>query len=362
MADLFEYKCPCCAGKLVFDSTVQKMKCPHCDNEFEMDLLKEIDAEINNPKPDVMEWKTPSAGSFAGEEASNLRAYICESCGGEVVSDATTSATSCPYCDSPIVMKGQVSGELKPHLIIPFKLNKEAAKAGLMQHLQGKKLLPKVFKDENHIDEIKGIYVPFWVFDTGVNANYTYKASKIDRWEDDNYRYEKTSYYSVYRKGSMKFAGIPVDGSSKMDNTLIESLEPFDLSEAVDFQTAYLAGYFADKYDVDSKECIERANERVAQSTEIAFNQTMNDYIQFTKEASNMELEDGSATYTLYPVWILNTTWQGQKYVFAMNGQTGKFVGDLPMDEKEYWKWVGKYSAIITLISFLLICVMWVWR
>lgn len=358
MADVFDYKCPCCAGKLEFNSGVQKMKCPYCDNEFEMELLKEIDEEINSPKEDVMEWREPSGGSYAGEEAANLRAYICQSCGGEVVSDATTSATSCPYCDSPIVMKGQVSGELKPDLIIPFKFDKEAAKQGLLKHLQGKKLLPKVFKDENHIDEVKGIYVPFWIFDADVDANYTYKASLEKRWEDENYRYKETSHYSVYRKGNIAFQGIPVDGSAKMDDTLMESLEPFHLEDAVDFQTAYLAGYFADKYDVTSAESIDRANQRVRQSTELAFRQTLNQYTYVEKEAGNIKLENGTAKYALYPVWILNTTWKDEKFVFAMNGQTGKFVGDLPMDMNEYWKWVGIYSAMITLIAFICLVVL----
>ncbi len=30
MAEIFEYKCPCCGGAVSFDSTVQKMKCPYC--------------------------------------------------------------------------------------------------------------------------------------------------------------------------------------------------------------------------------------------------------------------------------------------------------------------------------------------
>ncbi len=34
----------------------------------------------------------------------------------------------------------------------------------------------------------------------------------------------------------MKFQHIPVDGSSKMPDDLMESIEPFDFSEAVDFR------------------------------------------------------------------------------------------------------------------------------
>ena len=160
MAGLQEYKCPCCGGAIAFDSTIQKMKCPYCDTEFEMDALKGYDAELQDKETDSMEWETAAGGEWGEGETDGLRTYVCKSCGGEIVGDANTAATSCPFCDNPIVMMGQFSGSLKPDLIIPFKLDKKAAKEGLMKHLTGKRLLPKIFKDQNHIDEIKGVYVP----------------------------------------------------------------------------------------------------------------------------------------------------------------------------------------------------------
>ena len=99
-----------------------------------------------------------------------MRSYVCKSCGGEIVGDATTAATACPFCGNPVVMMGQFVGALRPDYVIPFKLDKKAAKAALMKHYGSKRLLPKVFKDQNHIDEVKGVYVPFWLFDTDVDA------------------------------------------------------------------------------------------------------------------------------------------------------------------------------------------------
>lgn len=196
-------------------------------------------------------------------EADGLRSYVCKSCGGEIVGDGNTAATSCPFCGNPVVMMGQFSGALKPDLVIPFKLDKKAAKAGLMQHLAGKRLLPKVFKDQNHIDEIKGVYVPFWLFDADADAQVRYKATKVREWSDNDYDYKDIEYYLVRRAGSLGFEHVPVDGSSKMPDDLMESIEPYDFADAVEFQTAYLAGYLADKYDVDAEQSVERANERV---------------------------------------------------------------------------------------------------
>ena len=334
MGDLFEYKCPCCGGAISFNSTAQKMKCPYCGTEFEMETLKAMDEELKAEQPESMEWDMPDGDTFKEDETAHMRVYTCQSCGGEIVGDENLGSSRCPYCDSTIVMKGMFAGDLKPDYVIPFKIERNAAKEGLGRHLKGKRLLPKVFKDENHIDEIKGLYVPFWMFDSKADANARYDATKVKRWSDARYEYTETSYYSVSRAGNLLFENVPADGSSKMDDDLMESVEPFDFKGAVPFQTAYLAGYLADKYDVTAEENVERVNARIKK-----------------------RLQGGKVKYVLCPVWILNTTWKGEKYVFAMNGQTGKFVGNLPLDKGAYRRWffglTGLYTAIAFIISLL---------
>ena len=186
MQALQEYKCPCCGGALAFDSSIQKMKCPFCDTEFDIEALEGYDEALREEKSDSMEWETAAGSEWENGEADGLRTYICKSCGGEIVGDANTAATTCPFCGNRVVMMGNFSGSLKPDLIIPFKLDKNAAKEGLMRHLSGKRLLPKVFKSQNHIDEIKGVYVPFWLFDTDVDARMRYSATKVRTWSDDD--------------------------------------------------------------------------------------------------------------------------------------------------------------------------------
>ena len=361
MQTLQEYKCPCCGGAIAFDSTLQKMKCPYCDTEFDMETLASYDAGLNGEQ-DSMEWETSAGTQWQEGEADGLRTYVCKSCGGEIVGDENTAATSCPFCGNPVVMMGQFSGALKPDLVIPFKLDKNAAKAGLMQHLSGKRLLPKIFKDQNHIDEIKGIYVPFWLFDTDADAQVRYRTTKVRVWSDSKYDYTDTSHFLVNRSGSVSFEHIPVDGSTKMPDDLMESIEPFNFSAAVDFQTAYLAGYLADKYDVDAEQSIERANERVKRSTEEVFASTVHGYQTVVTESSNIRLHGGKAKYALFPVWLLSTSWRGENYLFAMNGQTGKFVGDLPVDKGAARKWMLGLTAALSAASYGVMWLLWLAR
>lgn len=356
MSDINEYKCPSCGGAIEFDSHSQKMKCPYCDTEFDLETLKKYDEQLSREaeqKDDISDWQTDPGKQWQEGETDGMNVYTCKSCGGEIVSDENTGATSCPYCGNPVILTERFRGALRPDMVIPFKLDKKAAKEAYYKHIKGRPLLPKVFRRENHIDEIKGIYVPFWLFDADVAADARYKATKIRTWSDSDYDYTETSYYSVDRSGNMSFVSVPVDGSSRMPDDLMESIEPYKVADAVEFQTAYLSGYLADKYDVDAQQSTDRARERMKESAQDVLRDTVKGYASVIPENTNVRISGGDAKYALYPVWILNTTWRGKKYIFAMNGQTGRMTGDLPVDNGAYTRWLLGLTAVFSIAAYL---------
>lgn len=356
MSDINEYKCPSCGGAIEFDSHSQKMKCPYCDTEFDLETLKKYDEQLSREaeqKDDISDWQTDPGKQWQEGETDGMNVYTCKSCGGEIVSDENTGATSCPYCGNPVILTERFRGALRPDMVIPFKLDKKAAKEAYYKHIKGRPLLPKVFRRENHIDEIKGIYVPFWLFDADVAADARYKATKVRTWSDSDYDYTETSYYSVDRSGNMSFVSVPVDGSSRMPDDLMESIEPYKVADAVEFQTAYLSGYLADKYDVDAQQSTDRARERMKESAQDVLRDTVKGYASVIPENTNVRISGGDARYALYPVWILNTTWRGKKYIFAMNGQTGRMTGDLPVDNGAYTRWLLGLTAVFSIAAYL---------
>ena len=369
------YKCPACTGPLHYDSASGQMSCDYCGSVFTVAEIEEFYSDKNEQAENAfnaaqaaaqtapqseeqtedsvdVDWDLSSAGSAWGAEGEGLRAYNCPSCGAELICEATTAATSCPYCANPTIVPGQFSGTLMPDLIVPFSLDKEAAKAALREHFKGKKLLPRAFSSENHLDEVKGVYVPFWLFDADCDADMNFNATRVRTWSDRNFHYTETRHYRLMRSGTVGFSNVPVDGSRKMPDDMMESLEPYDTSKAVRFKKAYLSGYFADRYDVSAEESVSRANERVRQSTIDAFSSTTSGYTGVTSAGSSIRLHNARAKYALLPVWILNTSWRGQNYQFAMNGQTGKFVGNLPTDKGAYWKYRLIYGGIVAAAAF----------
>ncbi len=341
MAELSNYKCMNCGGSLQFSSQKQKLVCTSCGSEYtvaeyEAMLAQSGQAQYQEKKD---EWNINEEG---------LVVYECKNCGGEVVGDQSMASTKCPYCDNPIVISSKFAGSLRPDLMIPFKLDKKAAQQKLSEHVNKIKLAPAAFKSGNHISEIKGVYVPFWLFDAYVHAGAQYEATVERKHSDAQYEYKETSYYDVMREGDMQFMNVPADASNKMDDALMDSIEPYDVSAAVPYSSAYMAGYLADRYDVTPEQCVGRADQRMEQTAKDLLRGQVKDYSSVHEKFSTFNKMSSAYKYALYPVWILNTVWNGNKYVFAMNGQTGKLVGDVPYSK-------GKFFGVL----FGLLAVLW---
>ena len=263
----------------------------------------------------------------------------CDYCGAQLICDATTAATSCPYCGNNTIVPGQFSGALKPDYVLPFKLDKAAAVAALKKHYGGKKLLPKAFSNENHIEEVKGVYVPFWLYDGSAEVDVRCHGTKVSGYSTARENVTVTNHYDVRRA----FERVPVDASSKMPDDHMDAIEPFDYKELKPFSTAYLPGFMADKYDVSVEDSRERADTRCAGSLLSALERTVSGYTTCNETSRDIHLKRGKVHYALLPVWILNTRWEGKDFLFAMNGQTGKLVGNLPVSTKRV---IGLFAAI----------------
>ena len=350
VTNVIEYQCPCCGAGLRFGGDIQRLQCEYCDNEFDIEAVRAFnETQTTEDVTDIL-WERASADKWAEEEQDQLNCFTCPSCGAEIVSDQHTAATFCPYCDNPTIMPSRLSGVLKPDAVLPFRTTKEDAKAAFLSLCKGKPLLPKSFTQEHQLEKITGMYVPFWLYDCQSHMTGSYKATRVHHWMDSKYTYTRTEHFLLNRAASARFSGIPMDGSSKMDDTFMESIEPFDLGQLTDFDTAFLTGYFADKYDVEAKSGKERIRQRVETSMNDQLQSSLIGYATVIPVSRQLNIDHSKAHYVLLPVWILNTRFRDKIYTFAMNGQTGKITGTLPICPQRTAGWFfGLCAAISTL-------------
>ena len=237
--------------------------------------------------------------------------------------------------------------------MIPFKLSKEDAKAALKKYYIGKRLLPRAFSEENHIEELKGVYVPFWLFDGAADADMQFQGTRVSTMTHGDVITTTTDYYRIRRSGTVRFEKIPVDASSKMPDEHMDAIEPYDYSELRPFSNAYLPGFLADKYDLEPEDCFERADERAENTAADLVARTVSGYNSVIPQGKQLHIRRGKISYALLPVWLLSTRWNGQNYLFAMNGQTGKLIGDLPASQKRVIGWFLGISASVTALLSL---------
>ena len=346
------YNCPCCGAPLAFSGESGKLECASCGNSYELDAIQAMSAAESIDK---LEFER-CAESFDASEAAQMQAYVCKSCGAELMTEDTTTATECPYCGSPTILPERIAGGVKPEKVIPFKVTKEEAQKQFEEYFKGKRLLPNIFlKSRNRIAEMRKLYVPYWLFDCDAQADIVYDAEKRSTERRGDWEITRTKYYLVRRSGRMGFDSIPVDGSEKLDDRITESLEPYDLSAAVPFQPAVLAGAMADHADVDADACEKRAVERVEMSISQAMRDSVNGYSSISERSRSIHSDNGTATPVLMPVWLITTEKEGKTYTFAINGQTGKLTCDVPADTKKSLLWGGGvFVGVLALIALVL--------
>ena len=350
-----EYKCPACGSPLVFNTDSGKLKCGSCDNEYDVGTIKQYQ---KNKTEAEFKWDKKYANAL-NETLPEMTAYICKSCGAEIITDGTTAATHCPYCDNKVIIMEKLTGALKPNGVIPFRVDKKGIKEKIDEFCKGKKLLPKDFFTQKLIDEVQGVYVPVWLFDGKLDGKVSLDGTTSSSYTTGNYRYTETSHYLVECDGSMEFTRVPVDGSEKMPDDLMNSIEPYDYSQIVPFDGQYLSGFLADRYDKDPDASIPIASQRMMNSAVAAFSNAVNKYSSATLRNNGLTLTNPSVKYVLLPVYIFNCKYAGKIYRFAMNGQTGKLVGELPIDKgkkaRSFWIPFLIAAAIVFVIALFLL-------
>lgn len=369
---LTSYKCPKCTAPLRFDAVSGVLKCDYCDSSFSKEEIEAIyeealrKAEEAGLKEQGSREETDSNKAESGMDAlkdmEGMHAYNCPSCGAELITDVNTIATGCPYCGNPALVPKNFGGMLKPDCLLPFRLEKEAAKEALRKFYRGKHLLPDSFAEENRISEIQGVYAPFWLFDGEAEAYGRFNAKKIRNFRSGNTEITETSHYIVKRRGTVSFSSVPVDASEKLPDEYMDAIEPFLYDELEPFSTAYLPGFLANKYDLSSDVCLKRAEERIKNTAFSAIERDVSGYTSKTCEEREVEFHGSRVRYGLMPVYMLSTRWEGENYLFAMNGQTGRLVGRLPIDKGKYRRLFFGTILLITLFLGTLFKIVMDWE
>lgn len=335
--------CPNCGGTMQFDPQAGKLKCIFCDSLF---TQEEAEAFFNQQNE---EEEIKESGSDWGDLAEGMRAYSCNTCGAEIICDQNTAATKCPYCDNTTVIEAQFSGAIKPDFVIPFAFTKEQAKEKYKSYYEKRKLIPKDFLTGSKVEEIQGVYVPFWLYDGSVNIDAEFEAADKTETQTEIIR----KIYKADRRGTISFENVPADASKRMPDDIMDSVEPFTFADLKPFSMTYMPGFLAERFDVEGDDDLQRAEKRVVNSAKQKTKETVK-HNEVTEKRGDYKVNYTKKKYAMLPIWYLTTSWQGKQWNFAMNGQTGKFTGDLPIDNTKLGLITGGSAIAVAVVMYLI--------
>lgn len=321
------FKCKNCSGNVVYSPEHHKMYCPFCDS---------LESEE--------------------KQTTGESLVTCINCGGEITVNDFTSASQCPYCDNYIIFDERVTGEYTPHLILPFKIGKEATKKLLRDKFKSCVFAPSDFLSDAKLNSMQGMYVPFWMYDYHAHCHFDGEGTKVRRWRSGDREYTETSVYHIVRDMEVDFEKMPVDASEAMPDATMDLMEPYNYGELEAFKEEYMSGFFAERYNTDASASEPRALNKARTDATSLLRQSINGYnlgVSVDRD-SRVALENEKTNYTLLPVWIYNYKYKNQDYRFHVNGQTGKIIGKVPVATKKVWGYGATVFASVFAILLLI--------
>lgn len=319
------FKCKNCGGNTVYSPEKHSMYCPYCD----------------------------SLGSAERTDESLGGITICPNCGGEIGLEAHTSATRCPSCDCYLILNERVEGAYAPKMIIPFQLGKETCKNSIREKFKKFRFAPTDFLSEARLNEMQGVYVPFWFYDYDTHWDFQAEGTKMRSWTSGSTEYTETTVYDVRRDMNIQFSQIPVDASVQMPDDVMDLVEPFDYKQMIDFNPEFMSGFYAEKYNMSADEIEERARKKMTDDAEQLLKNSHSQYSSIKVLHKDLQQRINSSDYGLLPVWKYIYKYNGMDFPFYVNGQTGKIVGTPPISAKKVKVYTGTLWAGLTVILIL---------
>lgn len=342
MEQTVAYQCPNCGAGLEFDAEKQCFSCAFCLSEFTRDeVLSSNTEEAKRERQAEQE-----------EYNAQLQAYQCPNCGAEVVADEHTVAGSCCYCHNPVVLVGRLTGEMKPHRIIPFRFDRNEAEKRFLKFAGKRRFVPRSFFSAAQLEHLTGVYYPFWITDADSDSLMDAHATRVRVWRSGKTEYTETSNFLVHRRGHIHFEDITTAALSDVDKRLLEGILPYPSDALQEFSMTYLSGYLAKKRNLEREQVSGEVRERMERYSTQLLRNTVVGYSTVVDVQNRMKLLKSHWEYSLLPIWILTyRDGRGKSYTYAMNGYTGKVYGELPVSR---WRLGALFGAVTLVLTALL--------
>jgi DNA-directed RNA polymerase subunit RPC12/RpoP len=352
-----EFPCQNCGAKLNYDAGAQAMKCPYCGTQ----------QAVQSQHAQAQGAAGPPAGrEIPIEEGMRMAArgfgtpvtqVSCNDCGASVNVAPGEQTARCAFCGSQQVLAQEAPGTaIRPESLVPFKLDKAAANTKFEGWLGKLWFRPSDLKKMAKLQEMGGVYIPFWTFDAWARSDWSAEAgyhyyeteSYVDQQGNTSTRQVQRTrweYASGWRQDF--FDDTLVCASKGLPPELVAKFETFDTQQLTPYQPQFLAGWRAESYAVELMPAWGSAQE---QMSHVQQGRCSHDVPGDTQRGLTVRNQFSHVTFkhVLLPIWIAAYRYNGKPYQFLVNGQTGEVVGKAPWS---FWKIFFFVLAIVAVVG-----------
>lgn len=344
-----QYNCKNCGAELYWNAKSGSLKCEYCDFEYQV-----TDFEDATTTKEEVPDESLDADYINEELDDGMVAYECKKCSGTVVTSKTTMAEICPYCGEAISITSKSVGKFRPKFLIPFKVEKKEAKEIYQKYVKKAKYSPKEFKMDNIVEKMQGLYAPFYLHNIDNQSNHLFTGEIITKRKSGEYLISKHDVYDLKASIDCKYEYLPTDSSVRLNDYMMKCVEPYDYKDLKSYNPAYMSGFLAEQTDEDESKINETAIKRTKEGNRTKAKGLFKKYSGVIDKSHEFHIKKHTKDYSMLPVWLLNVKYGSKKFQFAINGQTGKITGKLPLDFKKLGIVSGSTFAIGDIIMSLL--------
>ncbi|MEM7182972.1 MAG: hypothetical protein AAF518_18825 [Spirochaetota bacterium] len=332
-----EFPCEKCGGKLEFAPGQERIKCVYCGHEQD---IPGVDTDFSASEYDLEEAlknaKTIDSSALA-DAAHEVR---CDGCGA--VSVMTEQSDRCPFCGSPVVVENNAESVIVPESLLPFKVEQKEASGIFKGWLKSLWFAPGDIMRRAQQKGMDGIYLPYWTYDANTHTSYSGQRGEYyyttetytdSEGNEQTREVRHTEWYNTSGTVKVDFDDILVCASKSLPHDLIDELEPWDLEDLKQYNSAFLSGFVTERYKVDLEEGYGIAKEKMDGPIRESIRRDIGGDEQRIN-SMNVDYSDTTYKHLLLPLWISSFRYSEKVYRFVINARTGELSGERP------WSWI----------------------
>lgn len=351
-----DFACTNCGGDLKYKPGTTSLVCEHCGTNNE---IPEIDTDFEE-----LDFKEFLANKSQSEDTLEEKFVKCNNCGATSTLEPHVTASNCPYCSTPLVIEqSQIERIIQPKAVLPFHLQKEEAKGRFKKWVSKLWFAPGDLKKASlNFDHFKGIYIPYWTYDSdtltrytgqrGVHyyVNQTYTTTQNGKTVTKTRRVQKTRWYPAAGSVSKFFDDVLVTATQSLPQKYIYKLEPWDLENLVPFDKSYLSGFITEKYQIDLENGFDIAKDIMDPTIKSLIRRDIGGDVQRII-SMNTHYDEITFKHLLLPVYVSAYRYKNKLYQFLVNGRTGEVQGQRP------YSWIKITLAVLAVIAIIVLIV-----